>query len=602
MANITAPGLTPTVAPQGFAPQVGVDVPVDAFGGAVGHALEGLGSAVEQSSDRIWQRAVDLQNLNNETAAKEADAKAMTEMGLKHAEFINKEGLNAGPDALKAHIADLQQIRMNNREGLNPAAAKMYDASSLAFMGRNIFNAAGHSGHQATVAANNASNSRIDMATTNMGDNPTDEISVQRSKRVIESEIDRQADLNGWTPEQREATKQDRVSKAYSHRIVGLSKTDALGAQAMLEAAVKAKAIRPEDAERVQGTVQTQLFDQGSRVIADKVLANRRNGDDGEDERSEQEYVDEALKEAEKYDLPEQMKQGFQDRVRDRVITQYKKQKMIETDTDNLNKTTIGKALIKANGEGMLPTTIEELKAIDPAVAPAWDALNRVPGAQKQILAQLQHNATSGSRIPITTENLQLFHKYKGQSFDPSDEVRASFMAKDFASDPKLALSQKQALMNIQDSYRKQSANDPRVGRALRILAPDMSSAGVDPRVSRDDYHQFTGALADALEQFQQDHPGKMPTMEETQTIGRQILQEQNTHWWQSHEAFYQIKAPDDVREKLRSDPRWKAKGYNPTNDMLDRIYRADIYRERFGGSSPKTQDKTNFPPNAPQQ
>ncbi len=57
-----APDLVPSVAPttSGVAGP-SVNVPVDAFGGAVGHALSGLGSAVETASDRIWERAVQIQ-------------------------------------------------------------------------------------------------------------------------------------------------------------------------------------------------------------------------------------------------------------------------------------------------------------------------------------------------------------------------------------------------------------------------------------------------------------------------------------------------------------------------------------------------------------
>jgi len=39
----------------------------------------------------------------------------------------------------------------------NPMAQKMFDGSSLSFMGRTIFNAAGHAAQQTKVAANNAS-------------------------------------------------------------------------------------------------------------------------------------------------------------------------------------------------------------------------------------------------------------------------------------------------------------------------------------------------------------------------------------------------------------------------------------------------------------
>src|SRR6185312_13570799 len=134
------PGLAPTAEPSGYASEVNLPVPVDAFGGALGHALEGLGGQVEKASNEIWHQAMAIQGLHNETEAKEADAQYMMKSGLLHADFINREGLNAGPDALKKHIQELQDLRVNIRNGLsNPAAQRMYDASSIGFMGRNIF-------------------------------------------------------------------------------------------------------------------------------------------------------------------------------------------------------------------------------------------------------------------------------------------------------------------------------------------------------------------------------------------------------------------------------------------------------------------------------
>src|SRR6266436_4354778 len=224
----TVPGLTPTAQPSALAPEVNLPVPVDAFGGAIGHALEGLGGQVEQASDRIWQRAMEMQGLKNETEAKEADAQYMMKSGIMHADFVNKEGLNAGPEALQKHIQELQDLRVSIRGGLsNPAAQRMYDGSSLGFMGRNIFNAAGHSGQQMKVAANGASDARIALAKTSIGDNPDDDINVARMQRVIESEVDAKGSSSrgGWSSEQIEATKQSEVSEAIAHRILGIGNT-----------------------------------------------------------------------------------------------------------------------------------------------------------------------------------------------------------------------------------------------------------------------------------------------------------------------------------------------------------------------------------------
>lgn len=602
----TAPGLLPDVQPstQG-APSVDIGVPVDAFGGAVGHALAGLGQDITKDSDDVWHEAMAVQNQVNETTAKDADAQYMIKSGIMHADFLNKEGNNAGPEALQKHIQDLQDLRTSLRKDLNPAAAQMYDASSLSFMGRNIFNAASHSGQQIKVAGNNASTSRIQLAKTAMGDNPEDAVTSSRMQTMIEAEVDAQGRTNGWSDDQIKATKQQQVSEGVGHQIAGLAKTNAMGAQRMLDAATKSGQLTPEIAERVQATVQTQFRDQGSRIIADKVLADRRAGADGEDEKTEDDYIKAGLDEAAKMKSSDPL---FSDFVRDRIITQYKKQQMVETDTANQNLTTVGKAMMKANAEGIAPSSIEELKAVDPDVAGAWDALSGKPKQQQAILNQLQRNAQGANRTPITPENLQAFHTAKGQAMAGTDDERAAFMAHDWASEPKMAVSQKNSLMNMQDSMRKQSSSDPRVARALNILKPAMEGAGITPsggQANKDSYYQYTGALSDALEQYQTDHPGKTPTFDEVKTLGAQLMQEHTTgrRGWlmftNESAPFYQMPIPGDERDRIANDPAWKKNGVTPTDSMIQRVYHAEKFRQFYGGTKP-TAAPGSFPPNAP--
>src|SRR5882762_4292072 len=152
------PGLVPTATPsmQGTS-ELNVNVPTDAFGGAVGHALSGLGNAVEGAGDKIWQRAMEMQNLQNETDAKNADSQYMMEAGKLHADFSALEGTQA-KEAYPKYMEDLQNKRTEIRAGLsNNMAMKMYDGSSLSTMGRSIFNGAGHAAQQMKVASNNAS-------------------------------------------------------------------------------------------------------------------------------------------------------------------------------------------------------------------------------------------------------------------------------------------------------------------------------------------------------------------------------------------------------------------------------------------------------------
>src|SRR6266478_1807751 len=227
-----APDLVPSMAPttSGVAGP-SLAVPIDAFGGAIGHALSGLGQAVETASDRIWTRAMEIQNLNNETEAKTADADYMMKAGMEHANFSSLTGTQAR-DAFPGYMKKLQDMRTEAREGLsNPMAQKMFDASSLSVMGRTIFNGAGHAAQQAKVAANGASQARIDQMSDGIGSVPTDELTYQRYTRGITAETRSMGQQNGWEPDQTEETVKQNVSGAVAKRIAGLAKTDAIGAQ-----------------------------------------------------------------------------------------------------------------------------------------------------------------------------------------------------------------------------------------------------------------------------------------------------------------------------------------------------------------------------------
>src|SRR5882757_1406898 len=123
-------------------PKVSVNTPEAAFGGAVGQALRGAGQQLEHSGDEIFRRAVALQDLRNETDAKEADAQYMMKVGELHANFSALQG-RAAADAYPEYMQNIQKLRQDMRGDLpNDAARKMFDSPSLSTMGRTIFNGA----------------------------------------------------------------------------------------------------------------------------------------------------------------------------------------------------------------------------------------------------------------------------------------------------------------------------------------------------------------------------------------------------------------------------------------------------------------------------
>src|SRR5262245_42415774 len=127
-------------------PKVSVNAPVDAFGGAIAEALGGLGKTIEHSGHELFQRAVALQDMENETEARNADADYMIKASEMRANFLTKQGTDANPQAMNSHIRELNQLRMDIRGKLsNDDSRRKFDANALGFMGRTIISAAEHS-------------------------------------------------------------------------------------------------------------------------------------------------------------------------------------------------------------------------------------------------------------------------------------------------------------------------------------------------------------------------------------------------------------------------------------------------------------------------
>jgi hypothetical protein len=159
---------------------------------------------------------------------------------------------------------------------------------------------------------------------------------------------------------------------------------------------------------------------------------------------------------------------------------------------------------------------------------------------------------------------------------------------------------------NLQHRAAISAADDPRVSRALQFLKPDMIAAGIDPRGGEDarkDYYAFTGALQDQLDDYHKQHPGKVPSHEELKAIGAQLMQEQISHkgWlWDSKEPFFKLPVPDEEAARIKQDPYWTKRGVTPNEGMISRIYRAQLFKEKYGGSA-ATKPAPAFPPNAPE-
>lgn len=272
----------------------------------------------------------------------------------------------------------------------------------------------------------------------------------------------------------------------------------------------------------------------------------------------------------------------FQDAVEQRITSDHNRATSIKRDDEFQNRQVIETSLMGQEG-GKLPTTVEELTS-DPKAAEAWDKL--LPATQRRYMGTLARNAKGDHNW--SDSSLRQYQQLKGQAqADPAEFLDVDVVGTDLPN------SAKRELINLQGRLKTKAEGDPRVARALNILKPDMLAAGIDPK-DKESYYQFTGALADQLQEFAADNK-KPPTVEDVKLIGSRLMQTQTQKgWlWNSQVPTYQLPVPSTEAEIIKQDPAWGKLGITPTDQQIQRIYTRGQYQKLYGGTPKAAQVPT---------
>jgi hypothetical protein len=265
----------PDIAPQSpGAPQLRINAAHatgQEFGALEGEALSSLGRVVEGAGNEVFSRAMAMQELKNQTEAKEADTTYMEKAGLLHAEYNSLQGKTA-VEAYPKYIEDLKKTRTEIRDGMsNDASRKLYDSGSLPTMGRTIFNGAGHAAAQNKSWAIGASNARIEALGDQALSSPKDDVGFKRMVESSKAEVAQLAQLHGWGDEQKAQETSNRISDLWSKRIDGLVKQSPQAAKKMLDEAIKGGSIRGEAVGKLTDRVNQSMYTVGARNISSQV-------------------------------------------------------------------------------------------------------------------------------------------------------------------------------------------------------------------------------------------------------------------------------------------------------------------------------------------
>lgn len=259
----------PDVAPQDVpAPGFHPNVPPEAFGTNIAQAVQHLGSTVSQVGDELWNRAVSIQEMNNETAATKATADLELSARKRALDFTtNQQGLNAG-QALPGEMQAQNDLREQYRAGLNPAAARMYDRYSLRIMNGELGNIAAHAARESHVAAVAERKNALEVIYDGVMQNPTPENLSDGFARAGET-MRGMAAQEGWSPEVA-ARKEMEIKSGLKERFIeGLSHTDPQKANAYFEA--NRSTMTYEDIKKLENIIPARNRQVGTRIASDAI-------------------------------------------------------------------------------------------------------------------------------------------------------------------------------------------------------------------------------------------------------------------------------------------------------------------------------------------
>lgn len=244
----------PTVAPNGvpFDYQTEQANPSD-FGAQAGDALQRTAQVGAQAAEQLANHAVVFQEIDNETAAKDADAKFTRQ--LTDLQFDPQKGYYTlrGKNAVDGYAAaqdQVQQLRQDALDALpNQRARNMFDTIAQRRMAMAMDGMARHAAQQRQVYIAQASDARVDATLNAAAASYNDDKQFQLALNTAKQEAVDTGQLNGWAPEVVNAQIQKYTDKAWSLRLGRMALTDPVGAQDLYRQNIGA----------ISGTAQAQI-------------------------------------------------------------------------------------------------------------------------------------------------------------------------------------------------------------------------------------------------------------------------------------------------------------------------------------------------------
>lgn len=561
----------PNVEPiQGGPGPISVSTPIEAFGGATARAIQGLGAELDKIGGEVFQRAIAIQQLNNDAEATEADTQYMIMAGKRHAEFNALEG-KARVDAYDSYVKGLESDRAAIRDSMsNPMAAKMFDKSSRGTMGRTIFNGAGAAASAQKDYYVGTKVDQMKLDAKSVEDNPGDDLSFQdKVNRTIENAKAVAAAKGApvGSP-QEELLVKTQVSALWASRIIGKARTEPFEAAKILDAN-KAQ-MTEQDFLRVDNIVRGQSRAVGAANIADQVY---------DPDKPLKDLEEEARSKAKALNPDDPI---LANHAVSALQTKYNQQKYAKRQEDLDNWQTVQGGILSG-------VTDERQLRLDPKIDAAINSLPKekqlsIPGTIQR------YNAARDRQTEIDT-----YWKVKGLFETNPEEALNLDVTKE-----KLSQADMKMFAKLQDKLKEKPQQDPRVQRALRMISGAMpqqlEALGIRRYTdsNKDDYNRYAGAVSAAIDAWREDK-GKPPTDREIiDEIGPTVLKQVNTpgaifgdFWPNKTFPNWKPNIPNELKEKVRNDISSKT-GEVVSDEQIERAVQQMQFQKLFSTKKAK--------------
>jgi hypothetical protein len=530
----------PTAEPTSPGEQISVNTPGAAFGENIGAALQHLGTTTDQVGNELFTRAIALQDLANETQARNKVIDFTTQAAQRQADFDSLQGVDA-KNALPAHLKAISDLRNDMRGTLSsPMAQKYFDQEASSFQNRITFSSAAHAGEQFKQYAIGTAQARIDNTTKAYVD-PFSESEYAAKNQTIENESHTIAGLKGWGEEERQAYVLKQQSTNRLGQIEQQAIENPIKAYDTLQTAIKAGEIDQASGDRALDSIYVHNRAIGTQNQANAIFDPKKSLADMDTEAHK-------VAQDQSVTLGDPM---FEKDLRTAIRSKAIYDKSITTDQNHTNMTTVYDAIHSDKFH-----TTQELLA-DPTVGAAIKAL---PSQEQDKLPEMlkQH----WDKHDADKQSDTFTQLYGLRQSNPSGFMDVNLYDKNLP----LASGDRGTLIQMRKEIQKNQDANPQVQRAIswmiKLHGQELGDLGVrfapsrseDPQSDRvKNYNMYVGNLAQAVDSFQQTN-GHPPTPQEfEEKIAKPLLM---THSTSEGTWFHGLMGNRDIPEFEKTIPQ----------------------------------------------